>query len=232
MGWPEFTGDDIRRIDAWLPEVEVDPRRRKLLPQILREWAMVDIREHFAWEPATAARARRVRLAQLGKFADCLLEELDALDKRDRWTLAGQIGAAEGQEIIEAIFDEKNEERLADARNFIAILAAAAKRPLRESRPGRPRNIAAYLVVMDIAAIFEYVTDTEATRQVDRNTHEEKGPFRDFAGAIWSVLFTNDDGLSAALKNWANGKKKYAELSPVISNIAMRHPEWGLSDPF
>src|SRR4029077_2293233 len=104
-------------------------------------------------------RARRVRLAQLGKFADCLLEELDALDKRDRWALAGQIGAAEGQEIIEAIFDEKNEERLADARNFIAILAAAAKRPLRESRPGRPRNIAAYLVVMDIAAIFEYVTD-------------------------------------------------------------------------
>jgi hypothetical protein len=57
--------------------------------------------------------------------------------------------------------------------------------------------------MMDIAAVFEYLTDTEAVRQVDRNTHDEKGPFRDFAGAIWSVLFTSDDGLSAALKNWA-----------------------------
>jgi hypothetical protein len=225
--WPEFTDDDIRHIDAWLPE-EADPRRRKLLPQILREWAWVEIREYFAWEPAKAARERRGRLTQLGKIADRLLEELDGLDEHDRLTLAGQIGASEGQEVLEAIFNEENHERLADARNFIATLAAAAKRPLQESRPGRPRNISAYRVMMDIAAIFEYLTDMEATRQVDRNTHEEKGPFREFAGAIWPILFTSDDGLSAALKTWAGGKKKHAESSPLIANIDMRHPEWGL----
>src|SRR6266852_3397486 len=67
-GWPEFTDDDVRRIVAWLPE-EIDLRRRKLLPQILREWARVDLPEHFAREPVTAVRERRERLAQLGKVA-------------------------------------------------------------------------------------------------------------------------------------------------------------------
>ena len=230
MDWPEFTDDDIRRIDAWLPE-EVDPRRRKLLPQVLREWARSDIREHFAREPAAAARELRERLAQLGKIAIRLLEELDGLNERDLLTLAGQIGVAEGQEITEAIFNEKNRERLDDALHLITTIATAVKRPLQESRPGRPRNIYAYLVMMDISAIFEYLAGA-ATRQVDRNTREEKGPFRDFAGAIWSVLFATDDGLSAALKNWAGGRKKFADSSPLISNIAMRRPEWGLYDPF
>jgi hypothetical protein len=41
-----------------------------------------------------------------------------------------------------------------------------------------------------------------------------------------------DEGLSAALKNWADGKKKFADGSPVMANIALRHPEWGLFDPF
>ena len=230
-GWPEFTDDDIRHIRAWLPK-EVDPRRRKLLPAILREWARVDLRERYARESLAAQRERRERLARLGKIADRLVAALDGLDKHDRGTLAGQIGAAEGQEIMEAIFDEKNHERLHNIRNSTADLAAAAKRPLWNPGRGRPRNSPAYLVMMDIAAVFEYLTDTEAVRQVDRNTHDEKGPFRDFAGAIWSVLFTSDDGLSAALKNWAHGSKKYDEFSHLIENIAMRHLEWGLFDPF
>jgi len=228
-GWPEFTDDDIRHIRAWLPK-QVDNRRLKLLPQILREWARADLPQHFGRDSPAAQRARRERLTRLGKIADQLVGALDGLDKRDRGTLAGQIGAAEGQE-EEVIFDEENKKRLEDTRNFVAALATAAKRPLWEPGPGRARNICAYLVMMDVAAIFEYLTDTEATRQVDRNTREERGPFRDFAGAIWSVLFGSDYGLSAALKNWAYGSKKYGECSHLIENIALRHPEWGIFDP-
>jgi hypothetical protein len=112
------------------------------------------------------------------------------------------------------------------------MISAAGKQPLSKPRRGRPRNILTYLVMMDIAAVFEYLTDTAATRQVDRSTHEETGPFREFAGAIWSIVIGSDDGLSAALKNWAEGKKRHAECSPLIVNIAMRHPEWGLFPSF
>jgi hypothetical protein len=231
-GWPEFTDDNIQRIRSWLPE-EVSARRLRLLPQILREWAKVDLREHFMRESSAAQRQRRERLTRLGNIADRLLEALEGLDKRDRWTLAAQIGAAEGQDIQDitvAIFNEENEKRLNYTRNLIAKLAAGAKQPLLKRGRGQPRNVVAYLVMMDIAAIFEYLTGIKATREVDRYTGEEKGPFRDFAGAIWSLVFLSNDGLSAALKNWACGTK-YGELSPLIVNVSLRRPEWGVFDP-
>src|SRR5205807_1547670 len=106
-----------------------------------------------------------------------------------------------------------NKRWLANSRDFIETIATAAKRPLEKPSRGQPRNIPAYLMMMDIAAIFEYLTDTEPSRQVDRKTREEIGPFRDFAGAIWSVVFGGGDGLSAALKNWAEARRKYAERS-------------------
>jgi hypothetical protein len=96
-GWPEFADDHIRSI----------PGAANYLPAILREWARVDLREHFARESPAAQRVRRERLSRLGKIADRLVGALDELDKHDRGTLAGQIGAAEGQEIMEALFDEK-----------------------------------------------------------------------------------------------------------------------------
>jgi hypothetical protein len=229
--WLEFSDDDFRRIAAWLPEGG-DPRRYKLMPQIIREWAGEDIRQHFVTEPPAARRKRSERLTRLGKLADRLLVALDGLNERDRLTLAAQIGIAEGQSDLEAIFSEENKRRLDESRDFVAIVAAGGKRPLSKPSRGHPRNILSYLVMMDIAAIFEYLAEIKATRQVDRHNHDEKGPFRDFASAIWSILFASDYGLSAALKNWADGKKKYADRSPVMANIALRHPEWVLFDPF
>jgi hypothetical protein len=75
--------------------------------------------------------------------------------------------------------------------------------------------------MMDIAAIFEYLTEIEATRRVDRITHDEKGPFRDFAGAIWSILFAGEDGLSAALKNWADGRKKHGKAWVYVASLQL-----------
>jgi hypothetical protein len=228
--WPEFSDNDIRRIAAWLPEGG-DPRRHKLMPQIIREWAGVDLRQHFVTEPPAARRKRSERLTRLGNLADRLLEALDGLNERDRLTLAAQMGIAEGQSDLEAMFSEENKRRLDESRDSVAIIAAAGKRPISKPSRGHPPYISSYLVMMDIAAIFEYLAEIAATRQVDRITHDEKGPFRDFAGAIWWVLFAGEDGFSAALKNWADGRKKHGDWSPLIVNIAMRHPGWGLFDP-
>jgi hypothetical protein len=81
----------------------------------------------------------------------------------------------------------------------------------------------------DIAAIFEWLTNIEATRQVDRISGVGAGPFWQFAAAIWPVVFGEaDDGLPAAMKNWSSYRKRYGERSALIANIAMRHPTWGI----
>jgi hypothetical protein len=117
--------------------------------------------------------------------------------------------------LLEAMFNDVNRQRLDDCHKFLATIAMAAKRPLWKPGRGQPRNISAYLVMKDLAAIFEYLTRTEATRQVDRKTHDESGPFRDFAGAVWPFVFDGDYGFSAAIKNWA-AARKYREGTAVI----------------
>jgi hypothetical protein len=128
-------------VAAWLP-AGGDPRRYKLMPQIIREWAGVGLRQHFVTEPPAARRKRSDRLTRLGKLADRLLEVLDGLDEHDRLTLAAQMGIVEGQSDLEAIFSEENKRRLDESRDFVAIIAAAGKRPLSNgyvmSRPTTP----------------------------------------------------------------------------------------------
>jgi hypothetical protein len=115
-----------------------------------------------------------------------------------------------------------------DEEVSLAKLAEAASRTWKRGR-GRPRNIAAYLVVQDAAAIFEWLTNTEATREVDRVSQAEIGPFWEFLAALWPVVFRNgDNGVLAALKNWACLTKEHGEKSAVIVNIAMRNPTLGI----
>ncbi len=230
LGSVDFTDRDVGLISAELP-AGCDPRRVELLPQILREWARRDLQEYFEREsPLTKRkyRDRRERLARLGGVAVRLLEMVDGLDRGDRLTLAAQIGIAAGQRPFEAIFSKANEERVGKARDYIALVAAGGRLPLEAPTRGQPRNILSYLIMMDLAAIYEWLVDADASRRVDRITHEEAGPFREFAGALWSVVFHSDDRLSAALKNWAEARKKYGESSPVMFNMDLRHPEWGL----
>jgi hypothetical protein len=193
---------------------------------------MVDLRSHFSRETTAQQRNRRERLARIGKIADRLSAALNELDKRDRYTLAGQIGVAKGQDIFQAIFTDQNLDRLNDAQNLVAEIGAAAKQPLWKPGRGQPRNISAYLVMMDIAAIFEWLTNTAPTRIVDRTTYDESGSFGDFAGAIWPLVFGTNSGFSAAMKNWGWAHKKFGEQSPLLANIAMRHPEWGIFERF
>jgi hypothetical protein len=227
----EFTDRDIWHITAVLP-AECDPRRRELLSKVLREWALHDLQEHLEREsPATKRkyRSRQTLLSRIGKKADSLLAMLDKLDEGARVALAAQIGIATGQSPLDAIYSSANEERLGQARDFVALIAAGGKHHLQEPRRGQPRNTLAYLVMTDLAAIYEWVTGVEASRQVSRKTHEETGQFHDFAGSMWPIIFKSvDDGLAAALKNWAEARKKYGEPSPLIFNIALRHPKWGL----
>jgi hypothetical protein len=90
------------------------------------------------------------------------------------------------------------------------------------------QNIPAYRTMLDIAAIFEWLTNTKAIRRVERGTDS----FGDFSRSIWPVIFEKgDDGLESALKNWAKGTRDYGDGSALIVNIAWRYPTWGVFEP-
>jgi hypothetical protein len=125
---------------------------------------------------------------------------------------------------------ENLKKRLDEERHFLAKLGAIAPKGWRNpGRRGRPRNYPAYLVLRDASAVFSWFGGEEPTREVDRRTGKEIGPFFRFASALWPVVFGKGVyGLPAAMKNWEWARSYYDEESPLIANINMRHQAWGI----
>jgi hypothetical protein len=225
---PEFTARDVGLIDRCLPDT-ADPRRRQLLPQILHHWSSNDLFDYLK----TVRRAtpeRRKRVKAVGTCARELLLALEAADDVDLAGIAGEMMLAERQTSLIAGWAEigKLIQRIEEEVSFLDKLAEGAARTWDYGR-GQPPNITANLVVQDSAAIFEWLTNTEATREVDRDSGAEIGPFQEFLAAIWPVVFrSGDDGLPAAMKNWASLRRERGEKSALIANIAMRNPTWGI----
>jgi hypothetical protein len=232
---PVFTDRDVRLIDKSLPDA-VDPRRRKLLGQVLREWSRNDLREHLSRESSAIIRERAKRVKMVGRRARSLLRAIDALDDRDKGAIAVQMPRAgvplwpkmsghlkrETSEILGMI------QRIRDEHAFLAKLASAAPAAWKRG-PGQPRNITAYDVMRDAAAIFEWLTNLKAARVVDRVSGDEVGPFWRFLGAVWPVVFgKGDEGLRAAMKNWARLRSLHHEQSALLANLALKHPTWGI----
>jgi hypothetical protein len=224
-----LTDEAVSLICASLPN-EADPRRRQLLPKILREWSLIDLHELPSIESHAIRRERIKRVKRVGKSVCILLQSLDAIDETDRFVLASQMARMEGHAPSNSDGTEIKTliKRIVEERDFLSRLAAAAPETWNCNR-GQPRNITAYLVIRDAADIFEWVTNIRATRVVDRHSGAEIGPFWQFVAAIWPVVFGKaDGGLPAAMKNWASYRKRYDERSALIANIAMRHPTWGI----
>jgi len=112
---------------------------------------------------------------------------------------------------------------------FLSTLLSSAHKLISalKSQLDQRRNIPAYRVMQDIAAIFEWLTGRRAVRRVERGNDT----FGDFARAIWPVILNRaDDGLESALKNWAKYRNEYGEESALIANIGFRHPAWRVCD--
>jgi hypothetical protein len=109
---------------------------------------------------------------------------------------------------------------------LIRLLAVQFGEPKRQR--GQPRNLLTYLILEDAAAIFEWYTETKATRQVNRVTSEDTGSFWEFASALWRIIFRNTYGLSSAMKKWGHARVHFQERSPFLLNVDLRHPSWGI----
>jgi hypothetical protein len=200
----------------------------ELLPEVIREWAENELQEHLSIEPYEVIKERVKRVSLVGKRARSLSEALGAIDSRDHWAIAMRLpgNASSLAEWTHEWAETKSfVERLKEETKFLTALAAAtaACKPSRK----RPSTVKSYLVIQDIAAIFEWCSGVEATRRVNNENNEEYGPFYEFAAALWPVIFgKGDDGLPAAIKNFASYRERGGRA--LIANMAIRHPEWRL----
>jgi hypothetical protein len=217
--------DELIRV---IPE-PVCTRRCVLLPLILEEWHRCDLPDHLSM------KSRAIDDNQIGKLeavrdrARELQEALKAIGENGRTALLAEMTNRSGS------LDKSRSEFKAVAtwleqeRTFLEKLVAIEPRDFWKLKRGRPPNRPAYLVLQDAAAIFEWLSSTEATREVNRDDGTEIGPFFHFASTLWPTVFGNGVvGLPAAMKNWADWRSAYNEQSALIGNLALRHPAWGI----
>jgi hypothetical protein len=231
---PIFNECAVKQICASLPK-GINQRRLDLLPLVLNEWSRTDLREHLSLESRATVRERYDQLTKIGKRANELRQALEAIDQRGMSWIAQEIGREEGSPPFTVSHERFAEmkERLREEGEFLLKLATATPRLTEEIKKEiehlgrkRPRNIRAYLVMKDLAAIFEWLTDGKATRVVSRTDYTETGPFWRFAESVWQVAFGTTRGLKFAMKNWAEARKSYHEHSSFLYNLPLRRPEW------
>jgi hypothetical protein len=214
----EIIAEIERALDLNLPEI-----RNELLKRIFLEWGHVDLLEHLSREPRSILKKRIDRLVLVKTHARELSKALGALEPED---LGGLVW--KGKHVNNTEY-KRQLERLAEVSQFIVELDTIAPEVFWPLKGPRPPTITAYLVLQDAAAIFEWLTHTMATREVDRETGSEKSPFFRFASILWPVVFGKGIiGLPSAIQNWASWRKKYGEHSALITNIALRYPTWGI----
>jgi hypothetical protein len=169
------------------------------------------------------------KLEVVRECARRLQEALKAIGDNGRTALLAQMTSGSGS------LDKGRSEfkaiaaRLEQESDFLEKLVAIDPREFWKPKRGRPRNLPAYFVLQDAAALFEWLSGIMATREVSRDDGTETGPFFHFASILWPTIFGNGVvGLPAAMKNWARYRKQFDERSALIANVALRHPAWGL----
>jgi hypothetical protein len=229
---PMFNDLNIKQIVGSVGKLAKEHKVAKL-PQVLVEWAMTDLSEHLSRETPKITAKRRKHLAAVSKQASKLLLSLEQLDEDAELAIAVEMVRQSDQQFwkVPPTEVDSSRQRLAEEHDFLKRLVAVTPRALGRPKRGHPRNLIADLILCDAAAIFSWLTEIEPTRKVDREGRYSKdsyeyGPFWDFAGALWPVIFEkSDDGLQAAIRRWADAVDF---KSPLIANINMRHPLWRL----
>jgi hypothetical protein len=208
--------------------LEVVAHRSGLLPNVLREWAAIDVKNAGAWGASSEYnREKSKKYKMIAGSASDLRQIIQAVTEMEDLDLIVHVFS----QVNPPILANECRNRFNDHLEFLDNLEQSANhlgKRLKRSR-GQPRNTAAYLVLLDLAAIFEWLTGVEPKRNVSRTGEGEIGTFYPFCEAVWPLVFDGGlYGLHAAMKNWARDHAKYVESSAVIANIHLRHPSWGL----
>jgi hypothetical protein len=226
-----ITDRDVEPIVKAL-KVEPNPHRLCLFPQVLNEWARTELVEYASLKALRASSLKEVaRYARVSRSAKDLVDAIDALiEGNDLVVIEHEMARAAGS-IVTRERRGHLSRKVIEHRDFLNHLRTAVdslQHRLKKG-PGQPRNTVAYLVLLDLAAIFSWLTGTEAKREVDRMRGCETGAFYHFCAAVWPLVFHSEThGLPAAMKNWAFAHQEYEESSALLANIDLRHSSWGV----
>ncbi len=199
-GTVHFTNEILAKIAAGLPP-DTPPERIALLPEILHAWAEEDLRDHLSREGRAAIQRRTKRLATVSSRASGLIDAVRALDGRGRFIIACEPqmrpeasignprwGGLWGPDDIEGAKRRRDE-----ALSWLCDLVTALGEP--RAKPLPDKKTVSYLVVLDLAAIFELVCGS-------------------FSG-VGSI----DQAIKDVMKFYPT-----KEYSSFIANLQFRHP--------
>jgi len=188
---------------------------------------------------ATAAASGRTQSAEkFASYANKLAQTLSSLEPSSRFTIAyhmckGKVGA-ETPFLAWYSGIRDNDRRLSEAPARLERLAAAVAEAAAGCRPpSLPHNsVIRYLILKDLAAMFEFATEQSSGRRVRTDAHvdagQDYGPFWDFVSAVWPMIFGSTNGLRYALKFWASAREasraiscdcKYGLAPPRMANF-------------
>lgn len=225
-----LTSVQINKLVATLPGC-VDARRQSLLPCILEEWSQTDLQEHLTRSTPKQIGVRRRQIEKIAKQASNLGKALSELETYGRFAIASQLieeDAASRGDTLGYEDRYQTDRRLNEETKKLDLLAKAAidASATFVSPDSHQTTVIRYLILQDLAAIYEWATRKRAKRMVSFDDGTNCGPFWDFTCAAWLALFGSAKGLDYALKFWAAAREQHNELSPLIWNMDLRHPEW------
>jgi hypothetical protein len=205
----DFSEKALRQVVAALPST-TPLERMKLLPPVLRAWAREDLREHLSRERRADVRERENRFQAIKTKTEDLLTAYFALDELGTSEVA--LRAQIQRDSVDAWVDlEIANDRRNNAIFWLNDLVEALKEPQPIPKPDTATKH--YLVMRDMAAIFELITGDAATRRTDIDAGTPYGPFWDFAKALWSAIYGHERGLQNAVKIWAQGESTQRKLA-------------------
>lgn len=228
-----FSKEAIDAIAAALPS-GTDPARSALLPNILCAWAEEDLQEHLSRGGRATAREREKQLRRIGAQAQKLIDAVEALDHLGSLETAFQpqmrragtdlwdtdIGAAK----------QRRDQAVSWLVDLAEIFNGSGNDPANDENPKPDKSTRSYLVILDLAAIFELVSGKEATRREDPSSGRTYGPFADFAASVWVQIFGNSRGLSYGIRVWADEMSEQRKAAKAAVNEATRAVSRDLSD--
>ena len=225
-----FTNEAIASISAALPS-GAPPERVALLPELLRAWASEDLLEHLSREGRQLVKRRGGRLGTISDKARRILDAVDKLDEVGQFLIArgpqmrreARIGNSRwgrtGLPFIGPDDMGEAERRRDEALSWLADLIEAIAEPSPEPPPDIKTR--GYLIVLDLAAIFELVTCTKPTRRITAAGSRPYGPFWDFVTQVCSS-FKGVGSIDQSIRDVVAFYPK--EYSPFIANLQFRHP--------
>jgi hypothetical protein len=199
------------------------PERAELLPAILRAWVREDLSKHLSREGRAAVRQREARLQAVNELAKALLQAVTALDERGSSEMALRPQMRRDRADIWNVNLATADRRRDRAISWLHDLVQAFDEPQLEPPPDTKAE--RYLVMLDLAAIFELVSGEPATRRTGPDTGVPYGPFWNFAKALWSAVYGSDRGLQNAMRIWADHTSSQAKLIQV--EVAMAEEALG-----